>query len=811
VCRISTPMFLSVLSVWLITSLLAGAPTAPAPPTIRHVEVEGNSRVPALSILRQVSAKPELPFDAAKSEQDIKKLYDMGFFEDVQVSSRDAGEGQIDLIYRVREYPYISSFSIEGIDEKLEDQIRTELKKEKLELLPATPFRPSAANKAAMTVRDFLRSRKHPNADVKVITQKQGTGLRVLYQVDPGQRLEVGSVKFAGNESIPESELLKQMKHSRPAPFWSRWAGAACYIPDELASDLQRIRLYYRSQGFAEATVGAPHIQASARGDKQHIEIDIPVYEGSRYRLTSFKVEGNIKSGAAEINKLVKSVPTLSQYNYSLLESTRQKVADVLGHYGYALARVDLEHSSDEEARTIQAVLRINTGEPVVVGRIQFVGNYRIPDKFLRREIRAREGEIYDSAKLDESVRRLNKSNLLKELRREDVALKMNEETNLLDVTFNVKERDHQGIYGTGGTGGIGGGYLGLIFTAFNLLHLGESLSMELDGGAAQSNMLLNIIGTHFLGTPFTLGLSVFDRYTNLNVANIVPGPESLVSVLLRRSAGAGLSGAYPLSTNLQAGMGFQVEHDSISNSSPGVGIVPGRSFRSEVAPFLLFDKTTGSGPATRGYRLSYSQGLDGSVFSRSIDSTRESVQITRYAGDPFTKGRNSFAFQLQGALVRPHAGGPLFLENRFYPGNETVRGFSRGSLSPWVAVPSESGDRLQAAGADTVLGFSTEYRVPISGPLSGVAFFDLGWTHLDQGAVSQLGTGARLIDKTNGLLRASLGGELRLQLPMIRQPARLIFSWNPLRLNTFFSSPSSVLRLVEPRKSLRFALGTFY
>jgi hypothetical protein len=125
--------------------------------------------------------------------------------------------------------------------------------------------------------------------------------------------------------------------------------------------------------------------------------------------------------------------------------------------------------------------------------------------------------------------------------------------------------------------------------------------------------------------------------------------------------------------------------------------------------------------------------------------------------------------------------------------------------------VPNGSGNSLQAAGADTVLGLSTEYRVPIRGPLSGAAFFDLGWTHLNPAAVGQLGIGARLINRTNGRLRASLGGELRLQLPMIHQPARLIFSWNPLRLNTFFSSPTSVLRLVEPRTSLRFALGTFY
>jgi hypothetical protein len=66
-------------------------------------------------------------------------------------------------------------------------------------------------------------------------------------------------------------------------------------------------------------------------------------------------------------------------------------------------------------------------------------------------------------------------------------------------------------------------------------------------------------------------------------------------------------------------------------------------------------------------------------------------------------------------------------------------------------------------------------------------------------------------MEQTNGALRASLGGELRLQLPVIRQPVRLILSWNPLRLKTLFDSSSSVLRLAEPRATLRFALGALY
>ena len=68
--------------------------------------------------------------------------------------------------------------------------------------------------------------------------------------------------------------------------------------------------------------------------------------------------------------------------------------------------------------------------------------------------------------------------------------------------------------------------------------------------------------------------------------------------------------------------------------------------------------------------------------------------------------------------------------------------------------------------------------------------------------------TGSKVISTTNRVLRASVGGEFRLQLPVLGQPGRLIFSWNPLRLDQLISGLSSPLRLADPRGSIRFALG---
>lgn len=791
---------------------------------IRRVEVTGNFRIPAESILRQVSAASEKPFDTAASQADLRKLYGMGVFQDVEIDSRDAGKGWVDITYRVKEFPFVSAFLFDGVKEGLEEQIRAFLHKETLEIRPATPFNPSAANKTALAVRDFLRARKYPNTDVRVVPESTGHTVRVVLQIRPGPHMEVGSVRFSGNRSISDDELRRQMKHTRAAPFYARLAGAGRYLPEELSSDLEQIRRFYQSRGFAVAAVGKPSIEAQELHNRIHLPlpglssmnpkvvVEIPIIEGPQFTLSSVQVEGDTKAAAAKVGDLIQAMRAPSLYDASLLENTRQKIIDALGHHGYALARVDLEQSLDAEQRSVRAVFRISAGDPVLIGKIDFEGNKRLPDKFLRRELRAVEGEVFDPAKLDQSVERLNRCNLVQEVHRSDVALRMDEGRNALDITIKVKEKDRQGFYGTGGTGGIGGGYLGLIYTAFNLLRLGEILSLELDGGASQSNILLDMVGTHFLGTPFTVAVAGFNRLTNFNVASIVPGPENLVQVLRRRSRGAGLSGAYPITTKLQTGLGFQVAREyTTGEAQPGPAFPNPTSNRSELVPYIVYDSTRGIGPAARGYRIGFSRAFSGAGFLHPLDSTRESFQLSRYLGDPWRGGRNSFAFIFQASAVRPHGCSPLFIDRRLFPGDESVRGFQRGGLSPWAYVPDNTASPLQPAGADMLLGFSAEYRAPIRGALGGVAFMDLGWTHLSPFEAVQMSKEARLVEETNGLLRASVGGELRLQLPMIRQPARLIFAWNPLRLSGLLHSPSSLLRLSDPRGAVRFALGNIF
>ena len=788
---------------------------------MRNVVVVGNVRVPAATVLHYASAAKDADFSELQAREDLRRLSALGLFESLEIQTQDDGCGGMDVIYRVVERPVVSGFAVDGVDPAQDEQIGRLLEGEKLQLRPAMPFQPWTANRAAAYVRDYMRARKYPFCQVSVLTAaEKGNTVRVTLHVTPGPRMDIGEVRFVGNHSIPSRDLLKHMPGTRPALIQPLWSRAGAFVDENISADLESLKRFYQSQGFATVAIGRPSTIAKQfprrwrallpklGGTRQKLAVTIPITEGPRFTLASVDCEGDGKAAAAEVAAVLADIGTPATYNGDLLETARRTMIDALGRAGYAMAQVQLDQELGDADPTVRAHFRILPGEPAAFGRIEFQGNFRLKDKFLRREVLTREGDIFDSAKLDRSLERLNRSGLIREIRRSDLVLEMNGKTAALDVTFRIKEKERQGIFATGGTGGIGGGYLGLLYSGFDLLGLGEAFTLEMDGGASQSNVLLNVVGNRFFGFPFTLGLSVFHRLTSINVASLVPDTDDLLRLLRHRSTGIGLSGAYAVTSRAQVGLGARFEQSEVSeNASDGDGSATGNTHRRmELTPSFAFDSTSGTGAATRGMRFAAGVSWAGSPLLRSIESTSRSISVSKYLDDPYTKGGNSFGFHFQAAFTRPRNGVPLAADRRFYPGDDIVRGFRRGGLSPWADIP-DSPQEVRPTGADSVLGFSAEYRIPIQGPLSAAAFVDLGWSGLS-GRSSALDTGSKLISATNSLWRASVGGEFRLRLPVIHVPGRLIFSWNPLRLDRLIDGISSPLRLADPRGSIRFALG---
>lgn len=108
---------LLVLSVALLTSipldLVMPVAHAQTSPRIADVEVRGNRRVESEAIRRQMTTEVGSILDPVDIGADIRRIYDLGFFDDIVVSLKDTAAGPT-LIVEVKEKPIIRSIILEG-------------------------------------------------------------------------------------------------------------------------------------------------------------------------------------------------------------------------------------------------------------------------------------------------------------------------------------------------------------------------------------------------------------------------------------------------------------------------------------------------------------------------------------------------------------------------------------------------------------------------------------------------------------------------------------------------------------------------
>ena len=86
---------------------------APAQIIVKDLSVQGNRRVQEAVILCRASAKVGSPFVPARLADDIRAIFALGFFDDVQAKVEDF-EGGIKLTFVVTERPFVRDITFAG-------------------------------------------------------------------------------------------------------------------------------------------------------------------------------------------------------------------------------------------------------------------------------------------------------------------------------------------------------------------------------------------------------------------------------------------------------------------------------------------------------------------------------------------------------------------------------------------------------------------------------------------------------------------------------------------------------------------------
>src|SRR4029453_14431661 len=128
----------------------------------------------------------------------------------------------------------------------------------------------------------------------------------------------------------------------------------------------------------------------------------------------------------------------------------------------------------------------------------------------LRREVLLNEGDPYNQRYFDLSLLRLNQLGYFNEIKDTDADIRTNQKTNEVDIDLRVQEKGRQQIQFSGGASGIGGSFIGLQYSANNLLGYGESLQLDVQAGDRTKQFIFGMSEPYLFDRPISAGFQIF-------------------------------------------------------------------------------------------------------------------------------------------------------------------------------------------------------------------------------------------------------------------------------------------------------------
>ncbi len=252
--------FLVVLLLSLVfffaSHLLSGA-QAQEKVILKSVQISGNVRVEDDGIRLHLKSRAGEAFDRAVVDQDVKAIYRMGFFDDVQAELSPDGV----LTYAVKEKPFVREVKIQGSSQVAKDKIETALG-----VTPRTILDRSKVAEGVEKVRKLYNDQGYVNALVDhSITVEANNQAVITLDINEGNRLLIKRIEFEGNKAFSDSEL-KGLIATKEEWIFSFITNRGVLDRDMLTNDVAILSNHYNDNGYVEHKIDEPVILRARDG-----------------------------------------------------------------------------------------------------------------------------------------------------------------------------------------------------------------------------------------------------------------------------------------------------------------------------------------------------------------------------------------------------------------------------------------------------------------------------------------------------------------------------------------------------------------
>ncbi len=725
------------LSLFIITSITAtgfaqNAGSSSDKKVVTAIEVVGNKTISIATILSKIKTRVGQNYLQTVISDDLKRLYNTGYFADVRVD-REEFEGGFKVVILVDEKAIIEEITFSKTKKIRPNAIKKQINSQVGKFLDNKVLKDDVK-----TIRDMFDKKGMSLAEVEVETFIDDVTNKVSlhFIIREGYQVKIDKINIGGNASFKDRKLKKQLKSKTSNIF------RGGYLKEDLLKeDMERLTAFYEQNGYIDARVSY-NVEHLVKGK---VLVNISIEEGKRYKVGDVFVEGNEVVSEKEIRRAMR---TIEEGNIFSREKLKLDVANIRTLYfdrGYIFAAVNEASSLDGETGMVEVKINIQEGGLAYIERVKVQGNTRTRDIVVRRELRLYPGDRFDGSKLRRSKERLSNLGYF-----EDVSFDI-EDTDTFDrknLVVQVKEAKTGSFSFGGGFSTVDRvvGFIEVEQRNFDITNWptfvggGQRLQVRAETGSSKNNLLLSFTEPWVFDRPISFGFDLYARDREREDDTGYAYDEERVGGKLRLSKQFGEFD--------RAGISYKWEEVEISNFEPGVSAAllaeAGTNAVSVFGINYTHDERDSVFNPRKGWVFNSGFDIAGGILGADKDFYRVTLGGSYYVPLAYD---SVLEFRARTGIVDAYGDSssvPIF-ERFFAGGASSIRGYEQRGVGPQDATTKDP------IGGESMIVSTVEYTVPLLDFLKLAVFVDSGgvWEKVgdygDSGFKTGAGVGARI------------------------------------------------------------------
>lgn len=393
---------------------------------ISTIIVRGTMKVETRAIKTILASKEGSEFDRDKVAEDIKAIYNLGFFSDVRVYMSENA-----LIFDLVEKPSIVDIQFQGLSEISKDDFEDKLSTKLYTILNDSQI----TDDIRMIEKTYAEKGFYLAKVTYETVELNKNETVVVFTVEENGKVLVGDVFIHGNKYFSDSDLAENMV-TRATTRSSVIGSSSLYQDAFVARDAEFLAFYYKDFGFAEVKVGTPIVELGV--DRNYVEVSFQLEEGLQYWMGEVSFSGDLLYSKEELSESLE-LKNGDLFKFSKFRSDIDRLIDMYGDLGYAYVDVNPKTTFDKKNQRVNVNFVFTKGPKVYFGLMNVVGNTKTRDNVVRREMEIGDGDLYSRIGLRESKRGIEQLGFFESV--QILQERDENDENKLNLNIKVKEK----------------------------------------------------------------------------------------------------------------------------------------------------------------------------------------------------------------------------------------------------------------------------------------------------------------------------------------------------------------------------------